>query len=84
MKNTKELNTKKQCDIHVVRFSDKTITLFSLGKGVNKKRYQLMIWQDQSGVCFKYGFDYGNGSCWKTLQPKKRPYYFSIPIFKIN
>jgi cephalosporin hydroxylase len=73
----------KQWFLYIVRFSDKTITIFKYGKK-DLKRYQIMIWQDQSGVCFKYGFDYGGCSCWKTLYPQKRPYYFKIPIFKTN
>jgi len=56
--------------IHFVRFSDKQITLWD-----NKKRggtkYQLLIWKDESGVCFKFGKTYGLGSCWETILPKQ-------------
>lgn len=56
--------------IHIVRFSDKTITLWNNRKQGGTK-YQLMIWKDGSGVCFKFGKTYGLGSCWETILPKQ-------------
>jgi hypothetical protein len=57
--------------IYIVRFSDKTITLWNNRKHGGTK-YQLMIWKDVSGVCFKFGKEYGLGSCWETLLPKQK------------
>jgi len=56
--------------IHIVRFSDKTLTLWTTRKHGGTK-YQLMIWKDESGVCFKSGKEYGLGSCWETILPKQ-------------
>ena len=56
--------------IHIVRFSDKTITLWTNRKQGGTK-YQLMIWKYESGVCFKFGKEYGLGSCWETILPKQ-------------
>lgn len=57
--------------IHIVRFSDKTITLWANRKQGGTK-YQLMIWKDESGVCFKFGKEYGLGSCWENILPKQK------------
>lgn len=57
--------------IHIVRFSDKTITLWTNRKQGGTK-YQLIIWKDESGVCFKFGKTYGLGSCWETILPKQK------------
>lgn len=56
--------------IHFVRFSDKEITLCSNRKQGGTK-YQLLIWKDESGVCFKFGKTYGLSSCWETILPKQ-------------
>lgn len=58
------------------------ITIFK-----NKKRgstkYSVLLWRDQSGICFKYGKSYGFDSCWENIFPKIRPYYYIIPFFKL-
>ena len=56
--------------IHFVRFSDKQITLWTNRKRGGTK-YQLLIWKDESGVCFKFGKAYGLGSCWENILPKQ-------------
>ncbi len=43
--------------------------------------YKLLVWRDDSGICFKFGREYGFG-CWENIFPKKRPFYIAIPIFK--
>lgn len=53
------------------------ITIFK-SKKRGGTRYQILIWRDIGGICIKYGKDYGLGSCWETIWPKKRPYYFKI------
>lgn len=57
--------------IHFVRFSDREITLWTNRKQGGTK-YQLLIWKDESGVCFKFGKTYGLGSCWETILPKQK------------
>lgn len=54
--------------IYLVGFSNKTITIWSNKKNGGTK-YQLMVWKDDSGVCFKFGKKYGFGSCWETMLP---------------
>ena len=44
------------------------------------KKYKLLIWRDQSGICFKLGYEYGYG-CWETIFPRYRPWYFILPFF---
>jgi hypothetical protein len=44
---------------------------------------RLLIWRDQSGICFKVGRSYGGG-CWETYVPKKRPFYYIIPLFAVR
>lgn len=73
------MNKRKECKnwynlsnvfIHFVRFSYKTITLWSNRK-LGRTKYQLLIWKDESGVCFKFGKTYGGESCWETILPKQ-------------
>lgn len=56
--------------INFVRFNDKQITLWANRKRGGTK-YQLLIWKDESGVCFKFGKTYGLGSCWENILPKQ-------------
>lgn len=59
--------------INFIRFSDKQIALWTNRKQGGTK-YQLLIWRDESGVCFKFGKTYGLGSCWETILPKQKLY----------
>jgi len=43
---------------------------------------KILMWRNQSGICWKIGKEYGHGSCWATYLPKKRPWYYVIPMFK--
>jgi hypothetical protein len=45
--------------------------------------FRVLAWRDQSGICFKFGRAYGGG-CWETYLPKRRPFYYVIPIFKTD
>lgn len=48
----------------------------------DRPRIRILVWRDEDGICFKVGREYGFGSCWETYYPKKRPFYYCIPLFK--
>jgi hypothetical protein len=57
--------------INIIRFNNKQITLWTNIKQ-DYTKYQLLIWKDDSGVCFKFGKTYGFNSCWETILPKQK------------
>ncbi len=81
---TNKLSQFKQWILSIVMFSDtKEIVLLTTHKSI-KTEYKLLLWRDSSGVCFKFLKEYGIGLNSDTILPKKRPYYYKIPILKTN
>ena len=67
----------------------------TLWKRSRPTRYELLVWRDSGGICWKVGGSYGYG-CWETTLPCRTVLtedghidelssgasYFTIPFFK--